>query len=103
MTVGLALFFAANLVALGDFEAERPARDYGFHAYGAGRGSSGHAQAGEKGGWCARLAMERGPVVCRMNAADFPKDVPLVFEVRPRDSRGRTGRSIAGQLQRNGQ
>ena len=62
----LPLFLAANLVALGDFEAECPARDYGFHTYGAGRGSSGRVQAGEKGGWCARLAMERGPGGAKM-------------------------------------
>lgn len=51
---------------IGDFETEHPAQDYGFHTYGAGRGSSGRAQAGEKGDWCARLAMERGPGGAKM-------------------------------------
>lgn len=50
---------------------------------------------------CLAPGRDVGPVVCRMNAADFPKDAPLAFEVRPRDSRGRSGRSITGLLRRN--
>ena len=40
-------------------------------------------------------ARDTGPVVCRMKASDFPSG-PISFEVRPRDSRGRTGRAIVG-------
>lgn len=43
---------------------------------------------------CLAPRRDAGPVVCRLNAADFPKDAPLTFEVRPRDSRGRTGKPI---------
>ena len=43
---------------------------------------------------CLAPGRDGGLVVCRMNAADFAKDVPLSFTIRPCDSRGRAGRGL---------
>ena len=47
---------------------------------------------------CLAAHRDSGLVVCRLKAADFPKDGPLTFEVRPRDSRGRRGTPLLGRL-----
>ena len=64
--LSLAVIVAVNLIAVGDFEVNGATSDYRFHTFGKGAGSASRVRSGADGGWCARLAMSRGPGGAKM-------------------------------------